>query len=155
MKNILLPLICIICVAIVACKEGDKKATPSTQTKTAEDSLLDAVNEGHDAVMPKMGKIRGAQKELQRMIDSISTLPAKAQQASASLKTRLEELVNQLNYADFAMDKWMIEFNRDSAMDDAQKRIDYLMNEKLKVDKVKDAILTGLARADSVLKAKF
>jgi hypothetical protein len=153
MKKIILPAL-LISLFFLACKENEKKAATTTTTSPA-DSLLKAVNEGHDAVMPKMGKVRKAQKELQRMIDSIATLPAKAQQASASLKTKLEDLVNQLNYADFAMDKWMMEFNRDSALSDVQQRINYLTNEKLKVDKVKEAVLTGLARADSILKAKF
>ena len=144
----------IICLFFLACKENEKKTT-TTETKSPADSLLHEVNEGHDAVMPKMSKVRGAQKELQRMIDSISTLPEKTQKASASLKARMEELVNQLNYADFAMDKWMMEFNRDSALSNIQDRIKYLTEEKLKVDKVKDAVLTGLARADSILKSKF
>jgi hypothetical protein len=153
MKKIFLPLL-LGCFVLFACKDNKQQSANTTTTSPA-DSLLKEVNEGHDAVMPKMGKVRGAQKELQRMVDSISALPAKAQQASASLKAKLEELVNQLNYADFAMDKWMMEFNRDSALSDVQQRIRYLTEEKLKVDKVKEAVLTGLARADSVLKAKF
>ena len=150
MKKFLLPAL-FICLLFLSCKDNEKKSNSSTSLSPA-DSLMKEVNEGHDAVMPKMGKVRKAQKELQRMIDSIATLPAKAQEASASLKTRLEELVNQLNYADFAMDKWMMEFNRDSMLSNAQERINYLTNEKLKVDKVKEAVLTGLQKADSILR---
>jgi hypothetical protein len=153
MRRIILPAL-IVCLSFTACKDSEKKTT-TTETTSPADSLLHEVNEGHDAVMPKMGRVRNAQKELQRMIDSISTLPEKTQKASASLKARMQDLVNQLNYADFAMDKWMMEFNRDSALSDVQQRIKYLTEEKLKVDKVKDAVLTGLARADSILKAKL
>lgn len=142
-------------LAFVSCKDADKTTTTETTVKTAEDSLLDAVNQGHDDVMPKMGKVRAAQKEIQRMIDSIATLPAKAQQGAAGLKAKLETLVNDLNNADFEMDKWMVEFNRDSARENLEARLNYLATEKLKVEKVKNAVLTGLARADSIIKARF
>ncbi len=155
MRKIIFPLIAFTCLAMTACKESSKKNTTKEEVLTPADSLMKEVNEGHDAVMPKMGKVRGAQKEIQRLLDSIATLPAKAQQGAASLKSRLELLVNDLNYADFAMDKWMTEFNRDSALNDMQQRIKYLADEKLKVNKVKEAVLTGLARADSLLKAKL
>jgi len=127
---------------------GHKNNVP----KTGEDSLYNEVMAGHDEVMPKMGKIRGAQKEAQRLIDSIAALPAKAQAEAASLKTKLEELVKDLSYADFAMDKWMTEFSLDSAKDNIEMRLKYLAEEKLKVNKVKDAILNSLAKADSLLK---
>lgn len=122
--------------------------------ENAADSLYDDVMAGHDAVMPKMGKIRGAQKQAQQLLDSIAKLPAKAQAAAAGLKIKLESLVNDLNYADFAMDKWMVEFNMDSAKDNLEQRVKYLAEEKLKVTKVKEAVLGGLAKADSLLKAK-
>ncbi len=110
---------------------------------------------GHDEVMPKMGKVRGAQARAKVLLDSIAKLPAKAQDAAAGLKKDLESLVNDLNYADFAMDKWMTEFNMDSAVNDVQQRIKYLESEKGKVTKVKESVLKGLARADSLFKAKL
>ena len=88
------------------------------------------------------------------MLDSIAKLPAKAQTAAAALKAKLESLINDLNYADFAMDKWMVEFNMDSAKDNIEQRMKYLAEEKLKVTKVKEAVLGGLAKADSLLRAK-
>jgi transcriptional regulator NrdR family protein len=53
------------------------------------------------------------------------------------------------------MNKWMDEFKFDSAVNDVKERINYLGEEKLKVTKVKEAILNGLQKADSVLKEKF
>ena len=49
----------------------------------------------------------------------------------------------------------MEEFNMDSAVNDAKQRIDYLGSEKLKVTKVKEAILNSLQKADSLIKDKF
>jgi hypothetical protein len=105
--------------------------------------------------MGKMGKVRAAQKEAKRLLDSLGTLPAKAQAGAVELKVKLQGLINELDYADFSMDKWMTEFNMDSATNDLQERIRYLTDEKMKVGKVKQAILTSLQKADSLLKAKF
>jgi ABC-type Fe3+-hydroxamate transport system substrate-binding protein len=132
-------------------KHGTEKETP----KTAEDSLLEEVMDGHDEVMPKMGKVRGAQAQAKAMLDSIAKLPAKAQDAAVDLKKKLETLINDLNYADNAMYVWMTEFKRDSAVNNVQERLRYLTSEKGKVAKVKEAVLGGLARADSLFKAKL
>lgn len=144
-------------VTTIACNNNtsNTNTTKKEEVKTPADSLMHEVMEGHDAVMPKMSKVRTAQKKAQQMIDSIATLPAKAQNAAASVKSQLDSLVNELNYADFAMDKWMSEFNMDSAVNNAEERIKYLSEEKLKIGKVKESVLNSLAKADSLLKVKF
>jgi hypothetical protein len=156
MKKNILPIVILSVMFACNTKEdkkhsGHKKEIPATK----QDSLMAEVMAGHDEVMPKIGKISSAQKEAQRMIDSIATLPAKAQAAALGLKLDLQTLVNDLNYADIAMDKWMIEFGMDSMKNDVEQRIKYLADEKMKVGKVKDAILNSLAKADSLLKKKF
>ena len=50
------------------------------------------------------------------------------------------------------MNQWMEEFSIDSAQDNPEKRIEYLSSEKVKVTKVKDEILSVVAKADSALK---
>lgn len=157
MKRIYFLLITTLLIAFTACNNekdheehgGHRKNQPQNRA----DSLMAEVMDGHDAVMPKMGKVRGAQKEAQRLIDSIAALPANAQAGATELKSKLEELVKDLGYADFAMDKWMTEFDMDSAKDNMEQRIRYLEDEKMKVGKVKDAILNSLSKADSLLKA--
>jgi hypothetical protein len=131
--------------------KGHNKEIPATK----QDSLMADVMAGHDEVMPKIGKVKGAQKEAQRLLDSVAGLSAKAQAAAAGLQTNLRTLIDDLNYADFAMDKWMVEFSLDSMKDNVEQRIKYLADEKMKVNKVKDAILNSLANADSLLKKKF
>lgn len=159
-KKIIFPLLAISLLS--ACNNGghedhSKHGTEEGKNapKTMADSLYDDVMAGHDEVMPKMGKVRGAQAQAKAMLDSIAKLPAKAQDAAGDLKKKLETLVNDLNYADFAMDKWMTEFNMDSAINNMQERIKYLEGEKGKVTKVKEAVFGGLARADSLFKAKL
>jgi hypothetical protein len=157
MMKLLFSFAIVMSMALLACSNAEKKhnAHKKNEPKTRADSLMADVMEGHDAVMPKMGKIRGAQKEAQRLIDSIGALPEKAKAEAAALKARLEELVKELGYADFSMDKWMTEFNMDSAKENTEARIQYLLDEKMKVGKVKDAIINSLNKADSLLKKKF
>lgn len=154
MKNITLFSILIAYLTITACNNSnpDKKTDP---LKAQADSLEKEVVEGHDVAMPKSMKIPKLQKEAQRLIDSISTLPENAKQAAAPLKAKLEELVNELNYADNAMNKWMAEINFDSAVNNLEQRIKYFTDEKIKVNKVKEAVLNSIAKADSLLKAKL
>ncbi len=145
---------------LTACNNADKKheghAGHTTETpKTKEDSLYADVMDGHNVGMAKMSKIRTLQAEVKKVLDSIATLPAKAQQAATPLKIKLDSLAADLSYAEIAMDKWMMEFNMDSAKDNIEKRIKYLTEEKLKIEKVKSSILTGLQKADSLLKAKL
>ncbi len=161
-KKFILPLLAIS--LLTACNNAGKEdhsqhsTTGEKKDSTAKapvEMLFDEVMAGHDEVMPKMGKVRGAQARAKAMLDSIARLPAKAQDAAMDLKKKLETLVNDLNDADFAMDKWMTEFNMDSAVNNVQERLKYLEIEKGKVTKVKEAVLSGLAKADSLLKAKL
>lgn len=124
----------------------------SSAPKTPADSLYAQVMEMHDAVMPKMGKVRGAQKKAQALVDSISKLPATTSAASRSYKKELEQLISELNYADFAMDKWMMAFNLDSGKNNLAIRTAYLRTELETVSKVKTAVVESLSKAGRLLK---
>lgn len=157
-KKILLPLLA--AALITACNNESKESDHSQhgsekkEALTPVDSLEMDVNNAHDEVMPKMGRVRGAGQRAQAALDSLAKLPAKAQAAAAGYKKSLEQLISDLNTADYDMNKWMMEYKLDSAMDNAELRMQYLLSEKIKVGKVRDAILNGLARADSLLKSK-
>ncbi len=120
--------------------------------KTPADSLYGQVMEMHDLVMPKMGKVRGAQKRAQALLDSIGALPTRSAATLTAYTKEVEALVSELNYADFAMDRWMMEFNLDSGKNNVEVRLAYLRAEFDKVSKVKDAVLNSLAKADTLLK---
>ncbi len=120
--------------------------------KTPADSLYGQVMEMHDLVMPKMGKVRGAQKRAQALLDSIGSLPTRSAATLTPYKKELETLVSELNYADYAMDQWMMEFNLDSGKNNIEIRLAYLRSEFDKVSKVKDAVVNSLAKADTLLK---
>ena len=156
MKKISLVFAVIVVTGIAACnnEQKDKEAGSLTPQQQA-DSLQREVDDGHDIAMPKQMKIPKLQKETKRLIDSISTLPAKAQEAAAPYKAKLEGLYKELGDAYNSMEKWMVEFDRDSAKNDVEQRLKYLRDEKLRVDKVKEAVLGSIRKADSLLKEKF
>jgi hypothetical protein len=160
MKKILLPSFAFLFIFFTACNNADKKTEehngPAKETpKTAADSLMADVMAGHDASMAKYGKLEAMQKKALSLLDSIAGLPAKAREAAAPLKSKLAGVIEDLKSAKAAMDKWMDEFNMDSAENNIEQRIKYLAEEKLKVTKVKESILNGLQKADSLLKAKL
>jgi len=156
MKKISLSFLLLTFICTIACNIKDKKAnTGNTNSKTLLDSLEAAVMDGHNAGMAKYGKLAAMQNEAQRLLDSIAKLPAKAREAVTPLKTKLNSLVEDLRSAKANMDKWMDEYNMDSAVNNAEQRIKYLTGEKIKISKIKESILKSLQKADSVLRSKF
>src|SRR5688572_28016029 len=152
MKKIMLVSLAILTVAFLSCndsKEADKKSDPD---QALADSLQKEVDEGHNIGMARYGKLKSMKFEAERMLDSISKLPAKAREAAAPLKVKLDSLVSDLATAKDNMDTWMREFDMDSALNNIQNRIKYLTEEKLKVGKVKESIIESLQRADSLLR---
>jgi len=152
-KIIAFSLIASFVTALLSCSNNN--SSQLTAEKSKIDTLFDQVMNGHNVGMSRMGKITDAQKAIKNMIDSIAKLPAKAQEAAAPLKDKLNSSLEDLKTAEKKMNKWMEDFNIDSATNDAQKRIDYLTSEKGKVTEVKEAIVTSLQRADSLIKAKL
>jgi TPR repeat protein len=163
MKSLLSFVVFLVFILIAGCKNADKKKDASqgitgienNTPQTAADSLMEEVMDGHNVAMSKYGKLSAMQKDAQRILDSINKLPAKAREAMMPLKTKLTGVVEDLKSAKAGMDKWMDEFNMDSSINNMVLRIKYLTEEKLKVSKVKESILNGLQKADSLLKAKF
>jgi hypothetical protein len=158
MKNPIFYFALLVTISIAACNDAaneHKGHGKDNEPKTQADSLTIEVMDGHNIGMAKMGKLTRAEQTTRRLLDSIAKLPAKARQAAEPLKTKLDSLQKDLSYAEFAMTKWMEEFNMDSAVNDAKQRINYLGSEKLKVTKVKEAILSSLQKADSLIKDKF
>lgn len=159
MKRLYFLLTAAFLTAFIACNNEKKhdghNSHKNNEPKTQADSLMADVMDGHDVGMAKYGKLQAMEKKVKATLDSISKLPAKTQQELASYKARLDSTAADLSYAIFAMDQWMEEFDMDSAKDNMEARIKYLLNEKMKVGKVKEAILNSLSKADSLLKAKL
>ena len=150
MKNLLIFFAFIF--LLMACNNSGSN---KENTKSRADSLMDEVMAGHDAGMAKMNKVSEAQKKVQQTIDSISKLSENIKKSLAPYKANLDSILDRLKYAGYAMNKWMDEFDMDSAKENLEKRIEYLESEKSKISKVKDAMMNSLQKADSILRRKL
>lgn len=142
-----------VCVLATSCNDasdaGHRKNGFSEELKTREDSLYHDVMEGHDVGMAKMGKIKKAINGVQSFADSLGKLTGK--QKNDSLLLRAQAIKRELELADQGMNTWMETFAPDSGKGNQTVRLQYLQSEKEKVGKVKDAILTSLQLADTLL----
>lgn len=157
MKKLLIPVTCLLLLALNSCKNSDKEENDEEKNTLIyhAESLYNDVIKGHDEGMGGWMHIEARQKQVKAALDSIAKLPAKAKVAAEQLKVKLAEVNTELQLAYEGMDKWMNEINLDSAKDDLETRIKYLEEEKLKVNSVKDAVNNSLRKADSLLKVKF
>jgi len=141
----------IFALVIISCNNSGNKIDP---LQVQADSLQKEVLAGHDIAMPRSMKIPKLQKQIKQTIDSINKLPAKELWANNFYLIDLENASKALSAADSLMQKWMNEFNLDSFNNEANKRVLYLSDEKIKIDKVKDAVLNSVQKADSLLKKR-
>ena len=144
-------LIAIVSLAL-ACNDAENhnaREAAAAAPKSTADSLYEVVDKLHIEGMAKTGKLRTALGQVQAKLDSLAKLPAK--KIDKAYQQSLTDLKEELTNADDYMFNWMKEF-KDSVKDNSERRIKYLQAEQVKVTKVRDDILTGLQRADSLLK---
>ncbi|MEE6187413.1 hypothetical protein PIECOFPK_00545 [Mycovorax composti] len=116
------------------------------------DSLLSEVLAGHDVAMPKMAKLNRLLKQAQSEYDSLKNLPRT--EVHKKRMALLDSTIKDLNYADAAMNEWMDGFKYDSLKNDETQRQAYLRVQLTSVNKMKDVVLSSIAKADSVLSSK-
>lgn len=139
-----------VIVLIYACGESSDRTDGFSKTASSPaDSLFDAVMEDHDIAMPKMKQLEKYRLELAAKADSLKKLKTSATEA---LQKDYDALSTELKQAEDNMNKWMDEFVLDSAQDETPQRIPYLTAQKLKITKVKEDVLSALAKAESALK---
>lgn len=130
-----------------ATESKDRTDGYSKAATTPEDSLFQEVMEAHDTAMAKMGKMVGFRKQFDAKVDSLKKI-----KSGADLQQKFTTLSTELKQAEDNMNQWMQEFSIDSAQDNPEKRVEYLTSEKVKVTKVKNEILSVVAKSDSALK---
>lgn len=157
MKKLLIPVIALLGCLIFACNSSDKKHKHGEDTGASDESLVKEIDDLHIKGMSKMARLTTLQQQARKTADSLGMLPGGPSGAVATYKQQLDSLLKDLDYAEFAMDKWMPEFygNPDTLSDNQEERMKYLNNEKIKVTKITDAILGGIQKADSLLKIKW
>ncbi len=139
----------IVSLALFTCSCGNQSAD-AEETKSLSDRLFDEVIAGHDVAMPKIAKLERMLKQTRQEIDSINKLPAAKQNQLTARKSQLYNTLKELEYGDSAMTRWMNEFKYDSFKNNEPERIKYLQSELEKVNKMKDAVLSGISKADSI-----
>lgn len=145
MKNFFI----IFSLALFTLSCGNQSADAG-ETKSLPDSLFDEVIAGHDVAMPKMPKLERLLKQTRQAIDSVNQLPAAKQKELSAYKAQLDSTLKALEYGDAAMTEWMNGFKYDSFKNNEAERIKYLQSELEKVNKMKDAVLGGISKADSI-----
>jgi hypothetical protein len=141
---------------VVGCKsKTDHKEHENGSETSVADSLYDKLLKEHEIGMKDWMKIEGRKKQIKSLLDSLATLPGKADDGITELKNKLNEATTGLQKAYNDMDTWMISMNLDSAKNDLKQRIKYLTEENERASQVNEAIVKSLQKADSLLKAKF
>lgn len=144
-----------IAILLASCSDGqdheERKNGYTPELSNKEDSLFHAVMKGHDDAMAKMGKLASYIKKTQITIDSLKRLPGASHgDRIAALSQLSQDLIRSEN----GMNAWMEGFNADSARDNEAVRLQYLEDEKQKVNKVRDDIFNSLQKSDSLLSVK-
>ncbi|MGH2552935.1 MAG: hypothetical protein ACRDEB_04420 [Chitinophagaceae bacterium] len=152
MNRLLFTLVVWPFIFFSACKNPGKKTDAGLALKTKADSLRQEAIHEHNRGMGGWNKIEGRQIKIQKLLDSISLLPAKTQPALTMLKKELNEANESLSKAYKEMYDWMVIMNLDSAADNPGLRAQYYTDEIIKGREITNLINNSLDKADSVLK---
>lgn len=117
---------------------GESTPTEDPLLKERE-QIFKEVMAVHDEMM-MMGKIRGAQGKLKKIMESDSTNIEKYKTA-----------YDQLQVADDAMMGWMKQFKNPPENTAPKEAIAYLKDQKIKVEKMKKVMIENLDKAKQVI----
>ena len=114
-----------------------------------EQALYKEVMDTHDEVMPEMGTLRALSKTLQLHADSI-------QQDSTRLDPeelfRIDSLKERLEKANESMRQWMRDFQPLEEGTPHGEVLQFLIEQKKRIDKVRDDMMKAKDGADKYLK---
>jgi hypothetical protein len=136
-KNISLFLI-LSSIFLLSCGEEKPKEDPLQKEK---EKVYKEVMAVHDEMM-MMGKIRGAQSKLKKMIMLESDL---------SKVEKYQTAYDQLQVADDAMMGWMRQFKNPPENTATKEAIEYLNGQNTKVQKMKEVMVENLDKAKQVI----
>ena len=125
-----------------SCNEKTKSETAGNTSDTENSTLETQVIAIHDEVMPKMGDIHVAKKNLRKVM---------AENENDYTKTEILQMISNLENADEGMMEWMAEWN--VPKQDPEKT-EYLQAEKIKITKVKVDMWSSLEAANQFLSKK-
>lgn len=105
--------------------------------KNNEEALQDTIIKLHDQAMPKSGMVMNNKMRLDTLLNQLDSL----KKLNPSLDTLAEKqhikaLMTQLENADNAMSDWMNQFNPDNEAKIHKDAMEYLKNEKHKIEAI-------------------
>ena len=92
----------------------------------------------HDEVMPEMGTLRKLSKAVQLKLDSLST---DSTRLDTSSKAEMEKAIAELKKANDSMMEWMRQFEQIEEGTPHGEVMNYLLNQKKLIEKVKEDML--------------
>ena len=130
---------------MLACQNSSAPKQETSTAQSLEDSLYKAVIALHDEAMPKLGKIKGYQKTLERRIDSLNTILARKKDASTQkLKSSYTDMLTQLKNAEKSMNDWMDSFKPDPQLPSKADLEKSWTDQKNSAQKLRDDIVNAI-----------
>ncbi|MBK6263613.1 hypothetical protein JKA74_01095 [Marivirga sp. S37H4] len=129
-----LMFLCLISTAFISCTDSEKEVN----------SLKEEVIRIHDEVMPKMDEImqlKKALKERESVLDSSQT----------EEMTAIHNHILHLDEADEEMMNWMRNYNASMENMTDEEKIEYLKNEKVAIQMVKQLMMSSITEAKTYL----
>ncbi|MCK5705281.1 MAG: hypothetical protein KAI29_29225 [Cyclobacteriaceae bacterium] len=116
--------------------------------ENAKDRLYKQVMAVHDEIMPKMGAIMKYKKQLNKKID---TLIEEGNDANADKIAELTQAIADLDNSHEEMMNWMREFDNDFEGMVNEEVMEYLNNQKDKIENVGKVANSALSNAEKIL----
>jgi hypothetical protein len=138
MKNL---IFLVTLLLFAACGTGKKETQANGAISV--DSLKSEVLSIHDEVMPKMGELRRARKDLLFLADSLM-------ETDAERAAMLTTVADEIDAANESMMQWMRAYEPEFEGTDEEIR-QYLEDQKVAIQKVKDDMLGSLKKGKKVL----
>ncbi len=119
-------------------------ASCGEQKKSTQDALFDNVMEIHDEIMAKMGEIMNYKRQLN---EKMSVLVAEGEEANTDKINELKNVIKSLEHSNDEMMNWMHGFSGDFKEMTKKEILEYLNNQKRKIEHV--GIMTNQALKDA------
>lgn len=140
-KRVTLSSLCLFValILITGCSGGSKDKK--------EKEMQEEVMAIHDEIMPKMSRL----EQLSQKLDSVKKSMSKKGKASASKIEKIEEQKEALSEAHKSMMKWMRNYEKPSDTMAHEDVMEYLEEEKKKIQDVKNKFTTSIQQAEETL----
>lgn len=129
--------------------------TACNNHKKQQEDLQKEVIIIHDSVMADMGMLMEKKMHLNKIMKRLDSLKSLNMDLdTAQLKSELAQTIEQLGSADEAMMTWMHNFDPEYTGKSHEDIMDYLNNQKVKINSVDSTIKNIILKSDSII-AKY